>query len=95
LPDIRLIARVRAAAAVCLFFYPIAQELNRQIADDLIARRKTYGSEGPAGAKTGYPEGVCEGKPNRPAPDPKHRPSLTKWRHSPGWTGARRVERRP
>jgi GPH family glycoside/pentoside/hexuronide:cation symporter len=44
---IRLIASVFpaltfAAAAVCLFFYPINRELNRKIADDLIARRKTY-----------------------------------------------------
>jgi len=30
------------ATAVCLFFYPITKELNRKIADDLIARRKTY-----------------------------------------------------
>jgi hypothetical protein len=30
--------------AACLFFYPISKELNRKIADELIARRKTYGT---------------------------------------------------
>jgi hypothetical protein len=26
-------------------FYPITKELNRKIADDLIARRKTFGTQ--------------------------------------------------
>ncbi|MGO9227720.1 MAG: MFS transporter [Bryobacteraceae bacterium] len=39
-----------AAAAVCLFFYPINKELNRQIADELIARRKTYATQELRGA---------------------------------------------
>ena len=52
---IRLIASVFpalffAAAAACLFFYPITKELNRKIADDLIARRKTYGTQELPGA---------------------------------------------
>ena len=34
-----------AATTVCLFFYPITKELNRKIADDLIARRKTFGNQ--------------------------------------------------
>ena len=34
-----------AATTVCLFFYPITKELNRKIADDLIARRKTFGTQ--------------------------------------------------
>ena len=39
-----------AAAAACLFFYPINRELNRKIADDLIARRKTYATQETPGA---------------------------------------------
>ena len=47
---IRLIASVYAglafaATTVCLLFYPITKELNRKIADDLIARRKTFGTQ--------------------------------------------------
>jgi GPH family glycoside/pentoside/hexuronide:cation symporter len=47
LTGIRMVASVWAGAAffltaVCLLFYPITKELNRKIADDLIARRKTY-----------------------------------------------------
>ena len=34
-----------AATTVCLLFYPITKELNRKIADDLIARRKTFGNQ--------------------------------------------------
>ena len=33
-----------AAVAACLFFYPITKEMNRKIADDLIARRRTLGT---------------------------------------------------
>jgi len=47
LTGIRMIASVYAAAAflavaLCLVFYPITKELNRKIADDLSARRKTF-----------------------------------------------------
>ncbi len=34
-----------AATVVCLFFYGITKEFNRKIADDLIARRKTYSTQ--------------------------------------------------
>ena len=30
------------ATAICLVFYPITRELNRKIADELVARRKTF-----------------------------------------------------
>ena len=49
---IRLTASVYAGlaffgAAACLFFYRITKELNRKIADDLIALRKTYINQAP------------------------------------------------
>ena len=47
LAGIRMTASVYAglafvATAVCLYFYPITRDVNRQIADDLEERRKSY-----------------------------------------------------